>query len=114
MLPLVEAYFCTDAYLTTGNVYDGGEAFYKCTEEYLLDVLENQVSVEDKLHVHTCITLSSGEIIDFTFMKGLSLKQSKWSLVKDVIILGDSKTKFNLDYMPMLVGEDFFRKAISL
>lgn len=112
ILPLVRSYFCTDAYLTIGNVNHQGLPYYECTLDYLSGLLRKPVTPHDNLYVHSWITLSSGEIVDFTFTKGLSLKSRLWKPYKDAIVLGDpSKSIFELEYMPMVVGEDYLLKA---
>ena len=114
MLKIVEDYFSTDAYLTIGNVQSAGTFIYDCHESYLYKLLNNNEMDIDRLKIHVWITLSSGEVVDFTFFKGLSMRFHKYCQFENVIATKLYPEIKILDYIPMLVGIDFFRKIGAL
>lgn len=104
----------TDAYLTIGSVQRSGVIFYeKCTEKYLLHLLNTPDKKRDKISVHSWITLSSGEIVDFTFTKGMALKYERWKTCQEAIITSGDPLSTNLwlKYVPMVVGDDFLYRS---
>lgn len=110
MLKLVQDYFCTDAYLTTGNISDGNIHFFECTLDYLKN-LTFESNFKQKLKVHVWITLSSGEIIDFTFFRSMAANFPRWQPFKSKICMSPFIEKLGLMYKPMIIGEDFYIKT---
>lgn len=112
LVDLVSEYFSTDAYLTIGNVHDYESIFYECSEEYLYNLMHDENMDRSKLKVHAWITLSSGEIVDFTFFKGRAKRFDRWKILADKIVAGEpDKTVLNLNYVPFVVGHDYLVKA---
>lgn len=107
MLELVQEHFCTDAYLTTGNVFTGDTSHFECTLDYLKD-LAKEKKFKPKLHVHVWITLSSGEIVDFTFLRSMAKAFPYYSSMKEYIVTDLLLEDLGKKYMPMIVGTDFY------
>jgi len=114
MLELVENKFNTDAYLTTGNLLHGNVMSYECTLDYLKNMLSEGQKPGRKLKVHMWITLSSGEIIDFTFFRNMAINFSSYEPYKNLIVTEPILNVYKLTYIPMIVGDDFYRKTGNL
>lgn len=110
MLELVSDHFCTDAYLTTGNISVENKPFFECTVDYLREIASKN-RFNPKLKVHMWITLSSGEIIDFTFLRSMAKVHKNCELYKSVVMITPFLGDLRLVYTPMIVGSDFYRKT---
>lgn len=107
MLELVQDHFCTDAYLTTGNVISGDISHFECTLDYLKSLTKDK-KLKSKLHVHAWITLSSGEIIDFTFFRSMAKAFTHYTPNKDFIVTDLFIEKSDKIFIPMIIGADFY------
>jgi hypothetical protein len=110
MLELVRDHFCTDAYLTTGNITADNKPFFECTVDYLRDIA-SKTQFNPKLKVHMWITLSSGEIVDFTFLRSMAKVNKDYEPYKSVVMTTPFLEDLKLVYSPMIVGSDFYRKT---
>ena len=113
MIELVKNLFSTDAYLTTGNLSSENGPFFDCSIEYLKS-LAKDLKFNPKLKVHMWITLSSGEIVDFTFFRSMAWKYEHWKPMKSQILTSLIIDKLDLTYTPMIVGDDFYKRTGNL
>lgn len=110
MLNLVRNHFCTDAFLTTGNLSSDGISHFECSLDYLKSVACSNTPYP-KLKVHMWITLSSGEVIDFTFFRSMAEALPRYEPMKSLIVTTPLLEDLQLIYSPMIVGSDFYRKT---
>jgi hypothetical protein len=108
---LVKNHFNTDAYLTTGNLMHGKVMSFECTLDYLKNILSEGKKFRRKLKVHMWITLSSGEIIDFTFFRSMAANFPSYEPINNLIVTEPLLDVFELTYIPMIVGDDFYRRT---
>jgi hypothetical protein len=57
------------------------------------------------------ITLSSGEVIDFTYFRGMAKTFPQYEPFKSLITTTPLLEDLQLVYSPMIVGSDFYRKT---
>lgn len=110
MLNLVRNHFFTDAFLTTGNLSSEGKSQFECSLDYLKSVACSYVPYP-KLKVHMWITLSSGEVIDFTYFRSMAKTFPQYEPLKSLITTTPLLEDLQLVYSPMIVGIDFYRKT---
>lgn len=110
MLDLVRNHFNTDAFLTTGNLSSDNLPHFECTLDYLKSIALSKTPYP-KLKVHMWITLSSGEIIDFTFFRSMAKVFPNYEPYKSIVLTTPLIEDLKLIYNPMIVGSDFYRKT---
>lgn len=110
MLDLVQDHFCTDAFLTTGNLSSDNKSYFECSLDYLETVARSN-KFNSKLKVHMWITLASGEIIDFTFLRSMAKFSSRYEPIKSQIVTSLLLEELQLIYSPMIIGSDFYKKT---
>ena len=89
-----------------------GIAFaFDCSLDYLKNILNEEKQFRNKLRVHMWITLSSGEIIDFTFFRSMTVNFPEYKGLNNVVITDSILEKHKLKYFPMLVGDDFYKQT---
>ncbi|WP_430404271.1 hypothetical protein [Fluviicola sp.] len=113
MLDSVRDHFSTDAFLTTGDLSSDGESYYNCSVDYLKIVARGK-EFNPKLNIHMWITLSSGEIIDFTFFRSMAKAFSRYAPMKSLIVITPFLEDLQLVYSPMIIGSDFYKKTGNL
>ena len=113
MLPLIREFISQEAYITIGDVIDGGTPTYGTNQEYLNSILSHP-QIKDKIKVHVWITLSSSEIIDLTIIRGMYVGKPEFELYENMYVIGRDIHDLGLVYKPMIVGTDFLVKTKSL
>lgn len=110
MKKIVEDYFCTDAYITIGNVYYNDVVLHWCSYEYI-DVLLKEPSFKQNFKSHVWLTLSSCEMIDFSLFNGFANLYPECDNLKNKIITDNNTKEANLIYNPIVIGTDFLKKS---
>jgi len=111
MKEIVADYLNDDVFVTTGSVSRLGGEIFSCKKSYLEHFLKNKFTFGDKLKVHVWLTLSNGEIIDFTIMKNIELMALDRNLPfnqKNIIANSLNIEALDLNYNPVLINDDYY------
>lgn len=99
---------------TIGYVNYNNTLMFKQTEKSLKYMLKNGIqSVDGSINIHVWLTLPSMEIIDLTLATTLSKVWNRPEL-KGRIFLRHADEFDGMEYVPLLVGDDFLRKTGAL
>lgn len=107
----ISALFAAPAVLTLGWIESAdGDDLYRFDEEFIGERLRTGFEPLSGIQVHVWLTLPTMEIIDLTLCTSVSILQDKPEGIGGLLTKkADDVTGFR--YVPMLVGEDFFRKT---
>lgn len=97
-------------YYTIGHIIqNSGHKYFYQSEETLQDMLKNGVNGM-VVNIHAWLTLPSMEIIDPTFLTSYSLVNNFKEGLGGIISIHADKVQ-HMNFIPMLIGEDFIGKA---
>lgn len=107
----ISALFSAPAVLTIGWIeFAGGDDLYRFDDKFIEERLRTGFEPLSGIQLHVWLTLPTMELIDLTLCTSLSILQDKPEGVGGLLTKkADDVTGFR--YVPMLVGEDFFRKT---
>ncbi|MCG3662993.1 hypothetical protein L5F37_06230 [Aliarcobacter butzleri] len=96
-------------YYTIGYIVIGEKKYFHQDEDSLENILKNGVST-NKINLHAWLTLPSMEIIDPSIITSCALINNMKEELGGVIMNHADEVK-NMQFIPMLIGEDFLWKA---
>lgn len=93
-------------HIITGNLH------YETSEEELTHLLVTK-SPSPQLHLHSWLTLHTGEIIDFTLSPSLNAEKQPQPYAKNLpeVITGPGDAANGFEYVPVAAGRDWLFKA---
>lgn len=119
MTAILQANYAEDEVsLTIGDVAFRGEWMYKVSTESLQKIIEEGRVYEKSLDCHVWLTYRSNHVFDLSVL--YNLNKRRWYSLKaeedPVIYWNDQSevTKWELEYKPLLVDNDFFFRVDGL
>jgi len=99
----------TDVYYTIGYIQFDKDSHFKQTEETLKEMIQEENNT-GKVNLHVWLTLPSMEILDPTILTTYSLHYNYPEGLGGMIFNDADKVK-HMEFIPMLVGDDFIYQA---
>ena len=113
LLPILSDYFRTELTYTIGYVSMGKETLFEQSEEQMKALLETGIE-NPQLQIHAWLTLPTCEIMDFTLPTTYAVVNKTKEGYGSVLAGHADRLLNNVQYRPMLLGEDYLRRIGAL
>ncbi len=113
LLPVLSDYFNTELTYTIGYVSMGSKTLFEQSEEQMKALLKTGIE-NPQLQIHAWLTLPTCEIMDFTLPTTYAVVNKTKEGYGSVLAGHADRLLNNVQYRPMLLGEDYLRRIGAL
>ncbi|MFN3769419.1 MAG: hypothetical protein ACK4TD_13700 [Ectopseudomonas guguanensis] len=113
LLPVLSDYFGTELTYTIGYVSMGKETLFEQSEDQMKALLATGIE-NPQLQIHAWLTLPTCEIMDFTLPTTYAVVNKAKEGYGSVLAGHADRLLNNVQYRPMLLGEDYLRRIGAL